>query len=986
MNKLIVSYSRKDSTVARKLIDTLKKIEFDVWVDWEDIPPAVGWLEEILRGIEESDVFVFLISPDSVASEVCNVEIGHAAKNNKRIIPIVLRDVDPKTVNPIVRDLNWIFIREQDDFNEGLEKIKVAITLDIEWVQEHRRLQVRALEWERKKDPSLLLRGNDLRSARRMLASAEKNDPKPSNLQLVYIDFSYRNETRRTTLWVAAATALLIMIVLSVTAVYQSRKASANEKLAQEQKILAQKNEKLAQKNAEIAQENADAAIKNQEIAEKNQVIAEAQRSAARAQIYQSKVGGLYISTLLALDSMRRSPSQEAEDILRKNISLLPVPIAQMEQSDIINALEISPSGDSFVTASADGTACVWELQDGKMRFCVDSPDAVEDAAFSPDGKIIATGDVSGEVMIVDAQTGELQDTFNYNIPIWDVNISPDGKSLAVARDDGRITFIALATRKFEFELLTFGGLYVTAFSPNGTWIAAGSNEGTITFWNLRDGRVLTGPSHRGEVFEIAFSPDSSKLISGGSDSFAFMTQVSNGAKLFQITNEDWVEDLTFSPDGKWFVTVSDDQRIRVWDTATGKEKIRMLQDSFLSSVEISPDGQWLATTGYDQTVRVWNAATGAEMFQIPINGDGNVLAFSKDGKYLISGDQIGEIHVWDISALPASTNYFQLESVASNVQYSPSGDWIAVSDEKQVWLLNKNQIATQSGIVQGPPILSFDAFIEEIIVSPDSKWIGVTTDEGEVVLYNVAARSKRTVEKFENVPAIVFSSDSTRLITGDFDGYVQAWDVTNGELLLDLLSNETEIMSLASAADQLAVGLQDKLLILDVQTGDTIAVIDSPGDHQLMAFSQGGSLLAANNTSGQIYIWQKQGDVFYLLRNIPSEQATSMIFNPHGDRLLVGALNNVFVIDPFTGGEITRIRHKDTVSGMSYSVDGNTLATSSLKAIQFWDMQKMSQFHRDDLIKAACNRLTQNFDAAQWTTFFGEEPYQVLCENLPVP
>ena len=125
------------------------------------------------------------------------------------------------------------------------------------------------------------------------------------------------------------------------------------------------------------------------------------------------------------------------------------------------------------------------------------------------------------------------------------------------------------------------------------------------------------------------------------------------------------------------------------------------------------------------------------------------------------------------------------------------------------------------------------------------------TTDEGEVVLYNVAARSKRTVEKFENVPAIVFSSDSTRLITGDFDGYVQAWDVTNGELLLDLLSNETEIMSLSSAANQLAVGLQDKLLILDVQTGDTIAVIDSPGDHQLMAFSQGGSLLAANNTSG---------------------------------------------------------------------------------------------------------------------------------------
>ncbi|WP_345297427.1 hypothetical protein [Candidatus Villigracilis affinis] len=39
MNKLIVSYSRKDSTVARKLIDNIKRFEFDVWVDWEHIRP-----------------------------------------------------------------------------------------------------------------------------------------------------------------------------------------------------------------------------------------------------------------------------------------------------------------------------------------------------------------------------------------------------------------------------------------------------------------------------------------------------------------------------------------------------------------------------------------------------------------------------------------------------------------------------------------------------------------------------------------------------------------------------------------------------------------------------------------------------------------------------------------------------------------------------------------------------------------------------------
>ena len=105
MAKLFVSYSRKDSVIAHKLIEAFKSIEQDVWVDWESIPPAVDWLEQIFRGIETADAFIFIVSPDSIASEVCNVEIGRAALNNKRIIPIVIRDVNPKDSNEIIRKI-----------------------------------------------------------------------------------------------------------------------------------------------------------------------------------------------------------------------------------------------------------------------------------------------------------------------------------------------------------------------------------------------------------------------------------------------------------------------------------------------------------------------------------------------------------------------------------------------------------------------------------------------------------------------------------------------------------------------------------------------------------------------------------------------------------------------------------------------------------------------------------------------------------------
>ena len=95
MTKVLISYSRKDSAIARKLIGEFTSLDLEVWVDWEDIPPAVGWLEQIEQGIEESDAFIFLISPDSIISEVCKVEVEHARKNHKRIVPILIRDVDP---------------------------------------------------------------------------------------------------------------------------------------------------------------------------------------------------------------------------------------------------------------------------------------------------------------------------------------------------------------------------------------------------------------------------------------------------------------------------------------------------------------------------------------------------------------------------------------------------------------------------------------------------------------------------------------------------------------------------------------------------------------------------------------------------------------------------------------------------------------------------------------------------------------------------
>lgn len=57
MTKAFVSYSRKDTEFTRKLTDALIAQQYELWIDWESIPPTVDWKLQIQKGVEETDTF-----------------------------------------------------------------------------------------------------------------------------------------------------------------------------------------------------------------------------------------------------------------------------------------------------------------------------------------------------------------------------------------------------------------------------------------------------------------------------------------------------------------------------------------------------------------------------------------------------------------------------------------------------------------------------------------------------------------------------------------------------------------------------------------------------------------------------------------------------------------------------------------------------------------------------------------------------------------
>lgn len=125
-HKVFISYSRKDSEIAKGICDTLNKLNIPYWIDIDGVYSGANFKELIVNAISASEIVLFLSSENSNKSDNVAKEISIADKYGKIIIPVRL-DMSP--MNPKMDyDLAGIDFVDLFSFEEkSLAKLRNAI-------------------------------------------------------------------------------------------------------------------------------------------------------------------------------------------------------------------------------------------------------------------------------------------------------------------------------------------------------------------------------------------------------------------------------------------------------------------------------------------------------------------------------------------------------------------------------------------------------------------------------------------------------------------------------------------------------------------------------------------------------------------------------------------------------------------------------------------------------------------------------------------
>jgi WD40 repeat protein len=834
---VFLSYSRRDSEFVRRLADALHDRGKDVWVDVEGIRDAEVFPEALRRAVERSDAFVFVITPDSVRSPFCELEIERAGELNKRIVPVYRRPVDDAELPDEVRYRNWIPAEDDAGFGTTIDRLITALDTDLEWDREHSRLTVKALEWERSgRDRSFLLRGSDLGAAEKWLASGAGHDPGPSGLESEYILAARTAAGRRqrnlvvASLAVAAVSvALLVFALISRSdAIHARNGAKAQALTSDAERVGAQA---LVEKNLDLAMLYAALGVKLQNnLQTRGDLLAELQDNPfAIKEIHPSNNQILSLAVGSRGDLLATGDTAGVvrfEDMSRWTPSGSPITLGG---SIPWEAMAFSPRGDTLAVLTEGGSP-EGPIQVGRTNlYAIDVatrrvrllgswqgvfasvPYPAASLAYDPSGRFLAlsllttspAGDFTADTLaLLDASTGRTVWRRRYPLVAGQsearVEFAPDGSLLTSAQQGETLLWNARTGR--VQRRFAIGGQ--PAISPNGQTVALAVNSpdlsagaARIAILNLRSGRyrflLASVPSVWLRGF--AFTPDATSIVGETTHGDVYVWDVASGSITETIPAPPGARaSEVLDPTGRTVLVGSQAGTVVASDLSGGRRLGLAFHwntpDHACSSTVcfvVDRQSKLMAVDQGDGSVALIDLRTLRRTATLPPRDGSTVsgLALFPDGGTLLTGDTDGHLTFWDVRSRQV-VRTIRLGEPVWSAAVSPDGRLLAAQTQAESSPNSEVQVRPVEGakplwtheVQDGTGGLDF---------SPDGREVaalGCCTSFSTVVSWGSRSGQQLFRSRVANhATAIAYSPDSRLLAVGTEDGQVLFWNALTG-------------------------------------------------------------------------------------------------------------------------------------------------------------------------------------------------------------
>lgn len=602
--KVFLSYSRRDAATLQRIADALI-VHPELQPDFdkaEHDPDKVGagisadepWWQRLEQMIAGAEAMVFLVSPHSAASKVCDEEIAYAQRLGKRIIPVLAGAVDFAKLPPKLNSLNIAidFTESGPGFDAAMAHLIRVLSINAAWLREGRRYTERAADWDRKSRPKGgLLPTGAFEEAEAWAARRPKNEPEPGELFTAWIAASRANiqeqlarerrQIRRARIWQAAAALILVGGFAAL--------AYAGWFLVSEQRAFAKSKSLMLARTAEQFRANGDP------------------RRALLLSILASRETALSPSTDEARTSFVLSAGTLKE-------------LVAVQHDDIIGDAVFSDDGTRILTLSYDKTARLWDASSGaQIGPALQHEDSVYGAAYSSDNMRILTWSADKTARLWDAATGtQIGPSLQHDDVVAGATFSEDNaRILTWSYDDTAKLWNAVTGSQIGPTLLHERGVLGAKFSKDETQIVTWSGDNIVRIWDAGTGAQI-GPNfkHSGGVKGATFSKEKKRILSWSYDGTAHLWDVVTGAHLGPtLQHSAEVNGAAFSKGETTILTWSDDNTARIWSTVGGDEIVPPLQhDGPVNGAAFSIDQARVLTWSDDNTARLWDAATGAQI------------------------------------------------------------------------------------------------------------------------------------------------------------------------------------------------------------------------------------------------------------------------------------------------------------------------------------------------------------------------------------